>query len=390
VSANWQACGFGNWRKPIYYSAGSVFNRPLGAGDVVSADQTPAHNLANQIQYGRQGRTPFGYTGVGYGHYQWPGSIGFNMSTFSFPIYAVTNATPLQKVGLWHPGVNGGANYPFGADFANIQQFYNAVPIPDKTLCPRITGTAPNVDLWSPSENGFVIWNRDTDEAWEMYGASNTGPLDMQTAMNCTWLARAGGYIPSMTAFNGCFLNKWGARATSLGAIGGMITMQDLRDVFNGGDINHSLCIAASFNAGVGTQVAPASRSDGVGPNNVATIPSGYPGAGGANPAYGLDVTHEGARYRLPVDVDLSGISATNLLGAAVARCLREYPLMIVDTTGACALYVEDPRTQGSPYHLQGPNAVDPLTLPWPGHLFTGSLNEVPWDALQVLDPVPS
>jgi hypothetical protein len=383
-----RVCNAGNWHVPPYYSRSSVFNRPLGDSDVVSADQTPAHNLANQIQYGRQGRAPFGYQGVGYGRYQWPASVGFNLSTFSFPIYVVDSSTPRQKVGLWNPG---NPNTPFGSEYANIQQFYNAVPIPDKAMCPRITGTYPEKDIWTPDEGGCVIWARDTDEAWELYGTSNTGPLDMQQAMGCTWLARGAGYIVSMRAFNGCFANKWGARATSLGAIGGVITMQDLRDVHAGGEINHSLCIAAGFNAGVGTQVAPASRSDGIGPNNVATIPTGYPGAGGPNPAHGFDVTHEGSRYRLPADVNLSAIPATNLLGAAVARCLRTYPLMIVDTTGACALYVEDPRTQRSPYHLQGADAVDPLTLDWPGgRLFTGALNDVPWDQLQALDPVAS
>ena len=394
----WKVCGSGNWHRPPFYSPDSIFNRPTTAADLLAADQSQAQHVANQINYGNPAYTFAGYSGVGYGNYEWPYSVGFNYNQYTFPIYAVRPSDPSQniswqKVGLY---VNASPPYPMGVQYGNIQAYCLNVPIPDKTLCPLITGTSPYEDIWSHGEGGCVIWNLDTDEAWEFFELRNTGPSSMQTALGCTWLAQMAGYIPSMSTFNGCFANKWGARGTSLGAIGGVITMQDLRDINAGGRINHGLCMALGMNGGVGSQVAPATRADGPGPNgnNVATIPSGYPGAGGPNPAYQHDVSYEGGQFRFPASVDLSAV--TTPVGLAIAESLRDYRSIIVDTTGACAFYMEDRRTLGSPYHLQGASAPDPWSLTWPGGsmLSLGSgqtvLNQLPWSTLEVLTPIVS
>lgn len=385
---------------PPYYLPSSIFNRQLGPSDSLAADQTPAAHLANQINYGRQaGYTFQGYTGVGYGLYPWPASVGWNGASYSFPTYVVDNSTPKQPIGLFY--TTSGVDYKYAAGYQNNLQSYTLnVPIPDKTLCPAITGTDPYTDIWAGgTDQEIFIWNRDTDEGWEFWALTNSN-AGATALTGYTWNAKYAGYIPSVSNFNGVFPNQWGARACSLGGAGGMLTMQDLRDVHAGGRINHAMCFACAFNGGAGTQVAPATRSDGTGPNgnNVATIPTGFPSAGAANPAYHQDVLSEGMRFRFPANVDLSGL--VDPLSIAIAEAIRDYGLIDVDTTGAVSFYMEDPRTVGSPYHLQGPSVGDPRNLTWPGgNWYTATVNTngstsilapLPWDQLQVLTPVAS
>ena len=387
---------------PPYYSPDSIFNRPVSDADTLATDQSQAQHAANQIQYGKPGHMFFGYTGVGYGAYEWPYSLGFNVYQFTFPIYAVRPSDPSQRISWQKVGLYVNASpapYPLGTQYGNIQAYTLNVPIPDKTLCPLITGTAPYEDIWSHGEGGCVIWNVETDEAWEFFELTNHGPATMQSRLGCTWLAQMAGYIPSMTTFNGCFANMWGARGTSLGAVGGVITMEDLRRINAGGSIDHGLCFALAMNGGSGSQVLPATRGDGPGPsgNYFPHIPAGYPGSGQPNPAYQHDVSYEGSRLRFPADVDLSAI--TTPVGLAIAEAIRDYGMTLVDTTGAAAFYTEDRRTLGSPYHIQGADAVDPWSLTWSGgsvlnipSLGSGFtvLHELPWDQLQALTPVAS
>lgn len=383
---------------PPYYLPSSIFNRPISSSDTLATDQTPAARLANQINYGRQaGYTFQGYTGIGYGNYEWPASIAFNFTKFSVPIHVVDNTTPKQPVGLYY--TSGGTYYKYAAGYQNnLQSYLLSVPIPEKSLCPMITGTSPYTDVFADgTDHEIFIWNRDTDEGWEFWAMTNSN-ANATALTGYTWNAKYAGYIPSVSNFNGVFPDLWGARACSLGAAGGMITLQDLRDVYAGGRINHALCFSNAFNGGSGTQVAPATRSDGVGANNMVNIPAGFPGAGTANPAYGQDVLYEGARFRFPANVDLSGL--VDPMSIAIAEAIRDYGLINVDTSGALAFYVEDPRTLGSPYHLQGPDAVDPRTLAWPSGAWytatvttngsTSVLAPLPWTQLQVLTPVSS
>lgn len=179
--------------------------------------------------------------------------------------------------------------------------------------------------------------------------------------------------------------------------------MQDLRNVAAGSTIEHALCVASGCTGGPNTQVAPATRSDGQGPLGnyyPATIPNGYPNAGQPNPAYHRDVVYEAQRFRFPEGTTAAaGTNVTSYpLAREITRAVERYGVCVVDTTAGVGMFTEDARTMGSPYHLQGPDAVDPWSLSWPGGdpryggaaLTTGwtVLNQLPWYLLQALAPV--
>lgn len=392
---------------PPFLSPTSFFNRPLGITDEVATDQSPAQHLANQCYYAYQGGayTWQGYSGPGYGGANWPDSIGFNgPSKYSVPIYCVRPSVASQNI--THQTVSfywGSGPYNHYANLSGLETFLASVPLPDKTQCPNITGTGDYVDIWSGGTDQYcAIWNLDSDEWWEFWLLSNN-KSDVQAFTGTTWNAGYGGYIPNVSTCNGTIPHIWGARACSVHLAGGIITMQDLRDVANGGTINHALCVASGCTGG-GSGIAPATRADGEGALGnyfPATIPSGYPNAGATNPAYHQDVVYEAQRFRFPANIDLSSSNLTSYpLALAISRAIRDYGLYVVDTTAGVGMFMEDYRTIGSPYHLQGPSAVDPWTLTWPGGdpryggsaLGTGwtVLNNVPWAQLQALNPISS
>lgn len=395
---------------PPFYHPTSFFSRPLGPTDTLAADQTPAQHLGNQINYGRQSGWSWGtaYTGPGYGNYQWPGSVAFNgPGSFSHPVFCVRPSVAAQQITYQKVSLYYGSGPYFSyspAQLAGIDAHLASVPIPNKALCPAITGSGSYADIWAGgSDQSCFIWNLDTDEGFEFELLSNNKSA-VQSSTGTTWNALWAGYIPSVSAFMGVLPNQWGARACSLGEIGGLITMQDLRDVAKGGAINHAIVIACPMNGGTSAPVAPATRSDGPGPNgnNVATIPNGFPGAGGANPAYHQDVTWEAQRFRFPasLNLDANGSITPYPLALAIARAIQTYGLYITDTAGAVGFYFEDDRTVGSPYHMQGATAVHPWSLSWPGGdpryggaaIGTGFtvLNQLPWSQLQALNPISS
>lgn len=387
---------------PPFLGADSFFHRELTSADTVAADQSPAQHLANACHYGYTGGYTWqGYTGPGYGNANWPDSIGFNgPDALSAPIYCVRPSDPTQNITLQTVSFYWGSSpYNHYANLNGLETHLASVPIPDKTLCPRITGTN---DIWSGGTDQYCcIWNLDTDEWWDFWVLSNN-KTSVQQFTGTTWNAGYGGYIPNVSKSKGVFANQWGARACSLSMAAGVLTMQDLRDVAAGGSINHALCVACGTTSGPNTQVAPATRSDGQGPLGnyyPPTIPSGFPNAGQPNPAYHQDAVREGQRFRFPVGT--TAAAGTNItdwpLAREITRAIENYGLYIVDTTGGVAMFMEDRRTVGSPYHLQGADASYPWSLTWPGGdpryggaaLTTGwtVLNQVPWKLLQALDP---
>ncbi len=383
-------------RPASFLSPTGPFQRALGAGDTLSADQTTAHAIANAMHYADQGYTHWqGYTGPGYGSANWPYSVGFNgPSTYGAPIYCVRPSDPTQNI--THQTVSfyygSSPNYHHYANLSGLETYLAAVPFPDVTLCPSAGG-----QLWSGGTDQYLcIWNLDTDEWWDFWLLSNDRAA-VQAFTGTTWNAGYGGYAAGASGWNGIFAHNWGGRASSLSMGAGVITMQDLRNVNAGGTINHALCIATGIN-GYGAAVAPATRGDGYSGGNSwpPTIPSGFPGAGGANPAYQVDQVHEANRWRFPVGTT-AALASPYPLAREICRAIETYGFYDVDTTGGVAFFMEDGRTVGSPYHLQGAAAPDPWNLTWPGGdpryagqpITTGwtVLNTLPWHLLQALDP---
>jgi hypothetical protein len=390
-----------------FLSPTSFFNRPLGDGDTLSADQSTAGMLANAINYANQSYAHwYGYTGPGYGKANWPWSVGFNgPGTYGAPIYCVRPSDPSQNithqtVSFYWSDSSGLHRY---ANLNGLETYLAAVPLPDKALCPMITGGVNYTDVWSGGTDQYCcIWNLDTDEWWDFWVLSNN-KTNVQAFTGTTWNAGYGGYIPNVSKSSGVFAHSWGARACSLSMAGGVITMQDLRDVQAGGTINHALCFATGIN-GWGTPVRPATRGDGYSGGNSwpPAIPSSFPNAGQTNPAYQHDQLHESNRFRFPAGSTEANLAALNPypLAREICRAIEVYGFYDVDTTGGVGVFMEDDRTVGSPYHLQGASAPHPWSLSWPGGdpRYGGQprssgwtvLNNLPWNLLQALTPVAS
>lgn len=387
-----------------FYSPTSIFNRPLDARDIPDPDQTRAHRLSNQLNYGRQsGYTFQGYAGVGYGQFNFPGQIAFNVHTLSHPVWCVRSTDAKSKVGFWTNGAPRVANPDTFAN--NLPSFFHQVPLPDLSRCiPSLV--ADGSPAAAGSDASCFIWNLDTDEGWEFWelrSLATGAPADMVAALGTTWTAEYGAYLPSVSQSSGILPFNWGSRACSLGQVGGLITCQDLVDVYGGGRINHAIAFASQSNDT--TFVAPATRGDGnTGGNPVATIPNGFPGAGGANPAFHQDGIPEGLRCRFPAGVDLSAAAAYPL-ALAVGEAIRDYGMINTDTSGNFTFYMEDPRTIGSPYQYGGPALKSGQSdLDWsvkqpnsggtvfPQNQSNGQsvFNLLPWDQLQALQPIPA
>jgi hypothetical protein len=105
-----------------------------------------------------------------------------------------------------------------------------------------------------------------------------------------------------------------------------------------------------------GKSVPPATRGDGPGANNVRYIP----GTTTLNPAYGKDATIEGQWFRFPPDTEFS--SNPYPMARMIGEQVRDYGMVIGDTSGAVAFYIADGCTFGSVYDELGPDAPNP----WP------------------------
>jgi hypothetical protein len=142
------------------------------------------------------------------------------------------------------------------------------------------------------------------------------------------WHAAWGGYLPSASSSPGHYTDpnpRWGASATSLPMLGGLMRIDELR----AGRIDHALAIAVP-RARAGVWSWPAQRTDG-------SVDSA-----GAIPL--------GTRFRIDPSVDLDRLPMSPLV-RAMARAAQRYGIVVRDTGGNVAFYAEDPTPTGSnPY----------------------------------------
>jgi hypothetical protein len=243
-----------------------------------------------------------------------------NTTQFSSPVYTVPANQPTVRVKL-----------------DNVQQDLQAawerVPIP------------ANARPAAGSDHTMVVWQPSTDTMWEFWQAEKRAD---------GWHARFGGKMSSVSTNPGYYTDppRWGATATSLPFLGGLIRIAELR----AGRIDHALAIAIPQpKAGVFSW--PAQRSDG----NYAS-PSAIP---------------EGTRFRIDPKLDLRTIPMTPVV-RQIATAAQRYGIVVRDKAGAVAFYAEDP----------GPTGADPYA----GRkgLFGGlypnvMLAQFPWEHLQAL-----
>jgi hypothetical protein len=251
-----------------------------------------------------------------------------NTLTYSVPIYVVPADQPTVYVKLNKPG---------GAPIIDdLQTAWSATPLP------------PDAHPANGTDHHLVILQPSTGKMWEFWllvkEANSSGSF---------WSADWGGYLMNYHNSTGFFeqpFPTWGATATSLMLAGGLMLISEAK----AGLIPHALAFATLDLAPWNEVVLPAQRSDG---NGNGIIP-------------------EGTRFRLPPNVNLSGI--TNPYAKLMAEAIRDYGMLTRDTAGVPVTYAEDP----TPYGI--PNPWPSIFGDWENHI----MNQLPWSEMQVVDPI--
>jgi hypothetical protein len=265
------------------FSPSSFWNRPLpNAAPLVPQSAAQVQELVNQV----------GRTGA------W-----INTTSWSTPVYVVGTGQPTTKVTIV-PN-NGGYVDP------SQQAALNAVPMP--------ANAAPAAG----SDRHMVVWQPSTDSMWEFWDLRLEGGR---------WVTDSSGAMDDVSTSPGYFepngwagaKSWWGATATSLPLLGGLIRVGELES----GTIPHALAIALPETGS--SFVWPAQRSDGRN-RSASAIP-------------------EGTTFRLPASLDIEGLGLPPAT-RAIALAAQKYGIVVRDTSSDVTFYAEDPTPLGSnPY----------------------------------------
>lgn len=247
-----------------------------------------------------------------------------NTDQFSTPLYIVSPDQPEQDVALPRDCCE------------YIRDQFRGTPLPSEPM--PAEGTDAHLTVWRPA----------TDELWEFW--------QMSEAPGGGWQANYGGRINGVSTSDGV-LALGGASATSLPVIGGTI----LIDEAQAGVIPHALAMAIP-RPQKGRYVAPARRTDG----------DGAPGVPGTSQI------PEGARFRLPADLDIDGQN-WSAFTKMLARAARDHGIVLRDKAGAVVFFGEDHRGAGP----------DPWAELFAGETRNQIMDEFPWAELQLLEMGP-
>jgi hypothetical protein len=241
-----------------------------------------------------------------------------NSDSYSTPVYTVASSQPNVLVTL--------------DTFAPAAQaLFTAVPVP--------VGARPA----NGSDAQLVIQQPSTDTMWEFWG--------MYLAGDGSWHARWGGKMASVSTNPGYFAAPYGATATSLPLLGGLIRPSEL----SAGKISHALAIGIN-DVRAGTFVFPAQRTDGS-VDSTTAIP-------------------EGTRFRLPASLNIDALGL-NPAEKAMAVAVQRYGMIVRDRAGCVCFYAEDTTPSGAwPYGTI-------FGTPWMDG--NNALSGFPWGSLQVV-----
>ena len=243
-----------------------------------------------------------------------------NSTRYSTPVYTVPADQRMVRVQLDN-------------SHADLREAFERVPIP--------RGAEPAAG----SDRHMVVWQPSTDTMWEFWRARRAWD---------GWHARYGGRMKDVSTNPGYHTEnpKWGATATSLPLLGGLMRLDELE----AGRINHALAIGLP-EAKLRAWSWPAQRTDGD-----STNPSAIP---------------QGARFRIDPKLDLDSIPMSPLV-RAMAVAAQRYGIIVRDGAGAVTFYAEDPSPTGE-------NPFLGRTGLFGGRYITHALREFPWQHLQVL-----
>lgn len=290
-----------------FFAATSFWNAPLAADVRIEPQSALSASLGAIVQEEVAAK-------VG----PWISTTGF-----STPIYTVPASQPLVTVHL-------------DADEPHLQRAFSAVPLP------------PNAQPASGTDSQLTVWQPSTDRLWEFWHLTREGD---------GWHAGWGGAMDHVSSNPGVFTSaawpgadsRWGATATSLPLVGGLITLEDLQRQH----IDHALALGLPRIARAVVR-PPAQRTDGT--------------------AEGPTAIPAGTRFRLDPSLDLQTLSLPPLT-LMIAEAAQRYGIVVRDTSGVVDFYGEDPTPTGS----------DPYRALLGAEYVWQQLARFPWDRLEVV-----
>ena len=256
------------------------------------------------------------------------GHVTVNVGRYSAPVYIAGSDVRAASVAPWDCQKRGHLD-------PRLEEQWRAVPIPDEAR--------PSQD----SDSEMTIYQPSSDTLWEFWKAQK---------VDGRWQACWGGRLQNVSKSDGIWPRYYGAVATGLPLLGGMITVDELRR----GRIDHVMGIALVQTEHWNVFSWPANRSDGANPTK---LPNRIP---------------EGLRFRLDPSVDVDALKL-NPIAKIIAKAAQSYGFVVWDKAGAIALRAEDPK------RFTTTGQADPYPDLWKGTPSYAILAGFPWDRLQFL-----
>jgi hypothetical protein len=296
-----------------FFSPSGLWNEPLAVG--VSLDPSSAEVVG-------------AFDAVLAGEQQAGDGPWVNTTRYSVPVYTVGAGQATVAVAL----AGGSANVALSAA-------WKAVPLPVDAV--PAAGT----------DGSLVVWQPSTDRLWEfhrlVHGADG-------------WHASWGGAMQDVSSNSGVYGPQawpgaeswWGASASSLSLVGGLISLEDLER----GQINHALAMAVP-DVRAGVYSLPAQRSDGKSADSLA-LP-------------------EGAHLRLNPSLDLAALHLPRMT-LMIAEAAQRYGIYVTDWSSIAEFYAQDPTPTGTNPYV-GPGGY--FEGKYPNQL----LASFPWSQLELV-----
>lgn len=252
------------------------------------------------------------------------GGAGINTTRYSVPVYTVRAHQRTVTIQLVHHRRD-----------AALSRAWEAVPLPAHAM--------PSVG----TDGELVVWQPSTDRLWEFWRLGHEGRAGGWSA----WWGGAMRHVSSSTGVYGSRSwpggqSSWGAAATSLSLVGGLISLEDLKH----GVINHAVSMSVP-NVRAGEYAAPARRTDGI-----SAEPFALP---------------EGAHLRLDPTLNLQALHLPRVT-LMIAEAAQRYGIIINNKAKAVTFQAQDPEPTGTePYggpsgYFEGKTPIQLLaSFPW-------------------------
>jgi hypothetical protein len=275
------------------------------------------------------------------------------------PLYVIPPGDHPTRTVTWMLSNGEGPEAPLDAA-DGLQHAFMDVPIPVGPNGERFEQYYGRDIAGAGSDQQVAIYKPETGEMWEMWLFTHNPHLDR-------YEMGYGGYTRDVRTAPEALPHQWGARATSLPLIAGVM----LNDEYASGGFHHPLSVAIPV-VKPNAFLAPATREDGY----IVAHTVGHDAR---------DAVPEGAWFRLPPDYVID--ESKPPLWQMIVRAARDYGIVVADGTGGSMSFaVEDDRTSGTPYAR------------WPAQTLPGDpyywgpenvLNTFPWESLVQLSYTP-